>query len=339
MEHQWFLGDIEKRKKNGLKVMSCFSCAGGSTMGYKLAGCTVLGNVEIDPKVMAVYKKNHHPKHPFLMGVQDFNKIPNDELPEQLFDLDILDGSPPCSAFSMSGSREEKWGKEHHFREGQAKQKLDDLFFHFVETANKLKPKVVIAENVKGLISGKARGYVSDIIKRLDEIGYKTQLFLLNSATMGVPQKRERVFFIAHRKDLDLPELKLKFNEKPILFKDIKGPIGKPMNQETETYKRWTKRRPQDNTISDITQRIENKVSGFNTVLIHDNKVPNTLASGSTFLRYAEPYHLSNMELIKIQTFPSDFNFLDQTPQYVLGMSVPPLMMEKIATEVYKQWF
>lgn len=65
----WSLKDIERVPKHGRTVFSCFSCGGGSTMGYKLAGYTVLGNVEIDPQI---YRQNHNPKHPFMMPIQDF---------------------------------------------------------------------------------------------------------------------------------------------------------------------------------------------------------------------------------------------------------------------------
>ncbi|XBO87446.1 hypothetical protein AAGG52_04690 [Bacillus licheniformis] len=61
------------------------------------------------------------------MDIRDFNKMEN--LPDELFNLDIFDGSPPCSVFSIAGDREKAWGKEKAFREGQAKQSLDDLFF------------------------------------------------------------------------------------------------------------------------------------------------------------------------------------------------------------------
>lgn len=64
------------------------------------------------------------------------------ELPPELFDLDILDGSPPCSVFSMAGDREDKWGGVHAFREGQAVQRLDDLFFDFLDVAEKLRPRL-----------------------------------------------------------------------------------------------------------------------------------------------------------------------------------------------------
>lgn len=201
MAVEWKLSDLKDIPQNGKTVFSCFSGGGGSSMGYKLAGFTVLGCVEIDPKMMACYKANLNPRFPFRMAVGDFNKIPDEKLPPELFNLDILDGSPPCSSFSMAGAREKHWGKDKVFREGQAKQVLDDLFFDFIETAAKLRPKVVIAENVKGLIQGNARGYVKEIISRYRAINYEPQIFLLDASRMGVPQKRERVFIICRNKD------------------------------------------------------------------------------------------------------------------------------------------
>ena len=102
---KWYLKDGYPAKgieKNGLKVFSCFACGGGSTMGYKLAGFDVLGCNEIDKKIIEVYKLNHKPKYAFNQDIRDFRKLP--ELPEELFNLDILDGSPPCSSFSMVGN-------------------------------------------------------------------------------------------------------------------------------------------------------------------------------------------------------------------------------------------
>lgn len=338
-EWNWSLDDLQNVEKNNLKVFSCFSCGGGSTMGYKLAGYDVIGNVEIDPEMMNIYKKNHNPRYPFLMGIQQFKEIPVSQLPTKLFDLDILDGSPPCSVFSTAGKREEKWGDAHHFREGQAKQRLDDLFFDFIDVAEKLQPKVIIAENVKGMLIGQARGFVTLIAKAFDEIGYRLQIFLLNSASMGVPQRRERVFFIAHRKDLSFPKLTLSFNEKPILYKEIRSGRGKALNPQTVTYRRWLKRRPIDNNIGDITKRTEGKDSSFNTILVKDNKVSYTLASNSQFIRYDEPFFISNNDVIRIQSFPYDYDFGSTDIQYVCGMSVPPIMMKKIAEQVYLQWF
>ena len=128
--YKWTLADANFTKDKG-KVFSCFACGGGSTMGYKLAGFDVLGCNEIDPKMIEAYKTNHKPKYAFLEPIQEFKL--RDDLPEELYNLDILDGSPPCSSFSMAGNREEDWGKEKKFREGQAEQVLDTLFFDFID--------------------------------------------------------------------------------------------------------------------------------------------------------------------------------------------------------------
>ena len=102
--------------------------------------------MEIDPKMAKIYQNNHSPKYFYLEDIRDFNQ--RNDLPNELYELDILDGSPPCSTFSMSGKREETWGKQKIFKEGQKKQILDELVFVFCDTVEKLKPKVVIMENV-----------------------------------------------------------------------------------------------------------------------------------------------------------------------------------------------
>ena len=106
--------------------------------------------------------------------------------------------------------------------------------------ASKLQPKVIIAENVKGMLQGNAKVYVKRIKYEFEQAGYKVQLFLLNAASMGVPQKRERVFFVCQRNDLNLPKLKLDFNEKVILFKDVKE-IDNNKNHICETLADNTK--------------------------------------------------------------------------------------------------
>lgn len=338
-EYDWKLADLQFIPKNGLKVFSCFACGGGSTMGYKLAGCTVLGNCDIDPQMVALYQNNHKPKYSYCMDIREFKDIPKEELPEELFNLDILDGSPPCSSFSTAGVREEAWGVKKAFREGQAKQVLDELFFEFIAVGEKLKPKVIIAENVTGMIIGKARGYVKEVIQGFKDIGYDVQLFKLNAATMGVPQRRERVFFVARRMDLNLPELKLSFNETPITYGEIRSGKGSPINPRTKTYKRWLKRKPSDKNMGDISKRIEGKDSNFNTTLVKNHEVPPTLTAGGINLRYDEPYQISVADVIKMQTFPKDYDFGAANPVYVCGMSVPPVMTKKIAEQVYLQWF
>ena len=234
---KWNLADLNNVEKNGKTVFSCFSCGGGSSMGYKLAGYQMVGCCEIDPRMVEIYRKNLHPMFVYNEDVRDFLKEDLDQLPEDLLHLDILDGSPPCSVFSMAGKREEGWNKDKVFREGQAKQKLDDLFFYFIAIAKRLQPKVVIAENVSGLIKGNAKGYVNEIFKAFQDAGYDAQLFLLNSAFMGVPQKRERTVFLARRKDLGLPKIIMRFCEPAVYFGEVRSEHGKPIDPESQTYK------------------------------------------------------------------------------------------------------
>jgi len=334
---KWNLADLKDVQKHGHTVFSCFSCGGGSSMGYKLAGYDVIGCCEIDPRMLAIYQKNLHPRLPYCADVRDFlQKEMYAVHADELLNLDVLDGSPPCSVFSTAGDREEGWNKEKVFREGQAKQKLDDLFFHFIAIAKELQPKIVIAENVSGLIKGNAKGYVNEIFKAFQEAGYVPQLFLLNAAFMGVPQRRERTVFVARRKDLGLPKLRLLFNEKPIYFGEVRSEHGKPYEW---TYVRELSRyKSGDRTISAIKERYGEKSAGFNHTICADNQVHPTLPSAGYAFRGYDKALLTDADLRSIQTFPQDYDFGDQPVKYVCGMSVPPVMMAQIATEVYEQW-
>lgn len=332
----WNLTDLKKVEKNGYKVFSCFSCGGGSSMGYKLAGFDVIGNCEIDPAMNEIYKKNMRPRWSYEMGVQDFKLL--EDLPAELYGIDVLDGSPPCSTFSMAGNRENDWGKEKKFREGQAKQVLSDLFFEFIEVAEKLKPKIVISENVKGLVLGNARSYMNSILKAFDAAGYETQVFLLNAAAMGVPQRRERVFLISRRKDLKLTPMKMPaFNERPIVYGDFADSDYRPLTGEA-SVERWKRRKDGDHCIGDGVKRTERgKVSGFTSSFLKKNEVAPTATAGDSFVRFDVCGRPSFRDLAIIQTFPQDYDFGSAGPAYVCGMSVPPRMMEKVAKQVQLQ--
>ena len=347
--YKWTLKDADFTKDKG-KVFSCFACGGGSTMGYKLAGFDVVGCNEIDPRMNSIYVNNHHPKHNYLCDIRELVKM---DLPEELYNLDILDGSPPCSSFSMAGvtcGREKGWGKKKKFREGQAEQVLDTLFFDFIDLAKRLQPKVVVAENVKGLLLGEAKQYVKRIYTEFEAAGYSAQHFVLDARTMGVPQRRVRVFFVCLRKDLvnlvpchyDLfdviPFLDLTFNEKPILFRECMDATGREI-KSPEMLKRWNGRRVGDGDFGDVTTRLYGRRLTFNTQFAYADKVCSCLAGkeGSIVL-FDHPRYLSQSEVCKISSFPQDYNFGKEQPWYVCGMSVPPVMMANVASNIYEQW-
>jgi len=340
--YRWYLKDgypSANIQKNEYNVFGTFICGGGSTMGYKLAGFNHLGGVEIDPPIADVYKTNHNPKHLYNLDIRDFNKLEN--LPKELFNLDILDGSPPCSTFSMAGSREKAWGKEKVFREGQAKQSLDDLVFVYCDTIIKLQPKVFLLENVKGIIQGNAKVYSKNIVKKMTDAGYNVQVFCLNAASMGVPQKRERVFFIGHKKEYSLPKLKLEFNEEKIVYKDFKSE-GKSRVLSIEMQQKWWNNKIEtDKSFEDIVKRLTGKKwMLFNRTFQNENEVICTIASsaGSWIVRKDKPEEISEEDLKKAGTYPLDYNFKSIEPKYLIGMSVPPVMTAQIANQIKIQW-
>ena len=340
--HAWRLTDLETVPQNGIKVMSTFACGGGSSMGYKRAGCEVIAANDIDPEMAWHYKLNIKPKHYFLCPI---NELLTKELPPELFDLDILDGSPPCSTFSMAGSREKAWGKEKHFREGQAKQVLSDLFFDYLDLVGKLRPKVAIAENVKGMLIGNAKGYTKMIMARFKELGYRPQLFLLNAADCGVPQKRERVFFVAIRDDIDVPPLKLapthrwiSAGEATIDLQNSEKCNSEAITSEKElNYWMTTK---QGRSLQDGCMKSTGKASWFNNVKLSGDLPSCTLSSSDTnFTHWTSPRRLTYPEWKRLGSFPDDYHAkTDKIGKYMIGMSVPPKMTEQVARAVCEQW-
>jgi DNA (cytosine-5)-methyltransferase 1 len=348
-KYNWTLKDAVFTKDKGT-VFSCFACGGGSTMGYKLAGFDVIGHNDIDKKMIEVYKQNHNPKFSFLESITTFAK--RKDLPEELYSLDILDGSPPCSSFSMAGAREKDWGKEKKFREGQELQVLDTLFFDFIELAKELQPKIIVAENVAGLMMGNAKEYVKRIYTEFEEAGYRLKIepYLLDASNMGVPQKRKRVFFIALRIDLasefmesidmfqTAPKLDLKFNEKEIIFKEIYEPNNKDRLLTGKALELWNDRIDTDIDLDNISTRKGRPNFMFNHKFLKLSKVCNTITSSDNCCLYEEPRYRSKKELCNCGSYPTDYNFLKLKPEYLIGMSVPPVMTAQIASEIYNQW-
>lgn len=308
-------------------------------MGYKLAGFDVIGCNEIDERMMNIYCKNHNPKFSYLEPIQTFKD--GTDLPPELYNLDILDGSPPCSTFSIAGSREKAWGKMKKFREGQAEQVLDTLFFDFIDLAKRLQPKVVVAENVKGLLLGNAIDYVKRIYQRFEDAGYYCQHWLLDAQYMGVPQRRQRVFFICLRKDLIdyvpvqhnlfevMPHLNMSFNEPIITCEDAGLELGDDITTKcyVEEYGRLQRGERKKYRQSELVEKTD----------VHPTLIAGYRDKASPLPAWERRW-LSTSDICKVSSFPQDYNFAGQKPQYVCGMSVPPIMMAQVASRIYEQW-
>lgn len=315
-------------------------------MGYKRAGCTIVAANDIDPEMAYYYKQNLKPPQYFLCPIRDLLTA---KLPDQLFQLDILDGSPPCSAFSTSGSREKSWGKYKHFREGQAKQVLSDLFFDYLDLVKRLKPRVAIAENVKGMIIGNAKGYAKLVMQRFREIGYRPQLFLVNAADCGVPQRRKRVFFCAVRNDIDVPKLELSPKHRWISAGEATADLQLlDKSQRPDAYRKladiekyWGQSRLDEN-FADAHNRLGGAGRyGFSRVRLSDKKPAPTLTAQSDkdLFHWSECRNLSHAEMKRLASFPDDYYAkTDRIGKYMIGMSVPPKMAEAVARAVCEQW-
>lgn len=196
--------DVKKASaQNKFTVVSCFAGGGGSSTGYRLAGGKILLINEFVEEAISSYKKNY-PDTPVLVDDikkykgTDFLKMANIKEGE----LDILDGSPPCSAFSVAGKREKGWDKTKSYSDGKTVENIEDLFLEFIRVAKDIKPKVIVAENVKGITFGEATKKLNEFIKAFENIGYYVTYRVLNAADFGVPQARERTIFICVREDV-----------------------------------------------------------------------------------------------------------------------------------------
>ena len=184
---------LAPREPGAPTVISTFAGAGGSSLGYSMAGYRELLAVEWDNNAVETFKLNF-PGVPVYHG--DIAKLSVDECmklagltgPRQ---LDVLDGSPPCQGFSTAGKRDFKDDRNQLFRE-------------FVRLLRGLQPKVFVMENVSGMVKGKMKLIFADILRELKASGYVVSARLLNAMWFGVPQSRERMIFIGVREDLGI---------------------------------------------------------------------------------------------------------------------------------------
>jgi DNA (cytosine-5)-methyltransferase 1 len=195
--------EIEAVPWNGLTAVSTFTGCGGSCLGLRMAGFEALWASEFIPAAAEVYRLNHPGVH---LDTRDIRKVTPEEILEitgkKKGEIDLVEGSPPCASFSTAGKRDKSWGQVVKYSE--TKQRVDDLFFEFARIVEGLQPRVFVAENVSGLVKGKAKGYFREILARLKDCGYKVKAKLLDAQWLGVPQARQRIIFVGVRNDLDM---------------------------------------------------------------------------------------------------------------------------------------
>ncbi len=185
-----------ERSKNNIpktgKVISLFSGCGGFSLGFSWANFEMLGFLELKNAFRKIYRQNF--PHPVELGadILTFNDETILEWKENFGEIDIVIGGPPCQGFSLSGKRD-------------AEDPRNNLFKSYLKIVRGLQPKIAVMENVRLLTSMKTadgESVLKHIYKDFDVSGYRVKHFEINAKNYGVPQHRERVIFIAVRKDL-----------------------------------------------------------------------------------------------------------------------------------------
>lgn len=188
---------------NGLRVVSLFSGCGGSSLGYRMAGYKVIWANEFVEAARDTYRANFPDT---FVDPRDIRQISGTDILAAtglaIGELDILDGSPPCASFSTAGKRHQDWGKVKKYSDTE--QRTDDLFFEYLRMVRELRPRRCIAENVSGLVKGVGKGVFLEILAGFRDAGYRVRARLLDAQWLGVPQARQRIFFVGVRDDLDI---------------------------------------------------------------------------------------------------------------------------------------
>lgn len=317
------------------KVISTFSGIGGSSTGYKMAGFNVVGSVEFLDYQAKTYKANYPNTRLYQDDIRKLNPLQIlKDLNIEVGELDILDGSPPCSSFSTSGKGSDGWGKSKSY--GNRNQRTDDLFFEYIRFIKEIKPKVFVAENVKGLITGDAKGYFNIIIKGMSALGYKVKAKLLCAKYYGVPQSRQRVIFIGVRDDLNIePSYPIALNKFVTLSKAFAGLENSEFDINEANIEKYA-----------VYQKLktlnhgESHIKLFNLVKNNPN-LPSFTLTATSGSSCASICHWDNRkhtipELKRICSFPDDYKLIGDfnTKSEGLGRAVPPLMMKAIAENI-----
>ena len=312
-----------------MKVISCFAGMGGSSLGYKQAGCEVVAMIEWDKHACQVYRLNH-PNTIVYQG--DIEKISCNQILEdtnlKVGELDILDGSPPCQGFSVCGKRI-----------------LDDprnsLFKAFLRIADELKPKNIVIENVAGMIRGKMKKAASEIIRSLKERGYFVTAGLIKAIHFGVPQLRPRVFFLASKTSKPrLPDPTSKIITAGEALKGVVDISGIEAKKDIKpSLKLFLNLGRNGETQVAFNKRIGLK-GGYNSYWIGSTKIPSrTITKEYSTLLHWDRRYFNITEALVLTGFPPDYKMIGSYSQcwQRIGNSVAPPMARAIAKSIMEQ--
>lgn len=331
-------------KQKKFKVVSLFTGAGGLDLGLK-GGFTSIGTSyeenpfdiiwanELNRKACDTLELNF-PETKVVCG--DISKITKiDQEQEQnieLFehnveipDADVVVGGFPCQDFSLAGKRQ-----------GLTVQR-GQLYLSMAKVIENVRPKIFLAENVKGLLSWEKGLGIKTMMEDFAKIGYKVSYRLLNTADYGVPQKRERVIILGVREDLDVD---ISWPE-PTHSSDPEGTNLKP----------WVTLKDAIGDLEDDKVHFCLPNSGYSKAKLFPGKQGNTKTKadqpgptmraehhGNIEFHYSLDRRLSAREAARIQSFPDDFVFLKSTSDAYrqVGNAVAPVFGWHLAKALQK---
>ena len=319
---------------SGPTVISTFSGPGGSSLGYERAGCDVRAALDCAPgkfsnHIPETYRRNH-PDTTFVE--QDARETTADELLEaagvERGELDIIDGSPPCSPFSTSNSTK-AWGDHESGT-------LFDRYTYFIE---EIQPRAFVAENVPGLAHGKTKGYYKTLCQNLRDAGYNLKVQEIDAAYLGAPHHRNRLMFLGVREDIgNAPTIKP--TRQPMTVReawdglDVPEPArekAKKRCERSDRYK-WIKKLPADAKTQVYDVRTDGNNSGWDTYRLSYRKPSRTLTSKSGALIHpAEDRYLTIEEAKRLTGLPDDY----ECPNWeTVIRCLPPILLETIANKL-----
>lgn len=334
------------------KVISLFSGAGGSSTGYKLAGYDVVASVEFIKHQAANYRLNYPNTKVYEQDIRTIDPLQVlKDTNIQVGELDVLDGSPPCSSFSTAGKVSKGWNEEKKY--SNKKQRTDDLFYEYIRFLTAMKPKVFVAENVKGLTIGASKGMFKIFFTALSECGYNVSAKVLNSSYYSVPQSRERLIFVGVRNDINIEPSFPKQHEKIITIREAWKALPKDNDvqsnqliEEAATkdygWLHYLKLIPKNQKRIIKGSRVHVNGSYFNLSRLSYNCPSDTICqqNGQQGMSgNCHPEHdrkLTIHEVKRICTFPDDYKLEGTFEQQweALGRAVPPMLMKAISEHV-----
>lgn len=334
--------NINSKPKNGT-VISLFSGAGGSSLGYKMAGLDVKLVNEFIPVAAETYRLNH----PNTIVVEDdIRELTGSDLLNKIGlkvgELDILDGSPPCASFSAVGKGDKGWGEVKQYSE--TKQRVDDLIFEFGRMVREIQPKVFVIENVKGITNKKPKEFIlKPLIESLSD-NYVVDYKVLASEGFGVPQYRKRFIMIGVRKDLNIKpthpiedltniiSVKNAFENLEQNEEDVKFLLEKMKTYKIGQYLRELEDKPLGTWHHKTFSLCKNFYEEPSRVITQKTS---DLSAAGVCHPFEHRKH-SIAELKRLMSFPDDFKLIGTYQQQGerLGRAVPPLLMKAVALHI-----